>query len=207
MGKVKILGICASPRRKSSYQALSAALKAAERQGDVEIELVELRARKMNCCIHCNKCLRDESDRCTVYQDDMTELYDKFYEADGVIIATPVYEMNITAQLSTFFSRFRSAWKISVADTYFFMKKVGAAIAVGGTRNGGQEAAVTAINNFYNTQGITICSGGSGIYAGVCLWSPGDGSDEMKDPEGMHNAEILGEKVAVMSRIMKNAPV
>lgn len=207
MEKVKILGICASPRRKSSYRALKAALDAAERQGDVQVELVELRARKMNCCIHCNKCLRDESDRCTVYQDDMTELYDKFYNADGVIIASPVYEMNITAQLSTFFSRFRSAWMISVKDTYFFMKKIGASIAVGGTRNGGQEATVTTINNFYNTQGMTVCSGGSGVYAGVCLWNPGDGSGEMEDPEGMKNAETLGEKVAVMAKIMKNADI
>ena len=69
---VKILGICGSPRRKSSYTALSAALKEAEAQGDVQTELVELRARKMQPCVHCNKCLRDESDRCTVFTDDMT---------------------------------------------------------------------------------------------------------------------------------------
>lgn len=81
---------------------------------------MELRAKKMNFCIHCNKCLRDKSDRCTVFKDDMTELYDKFYEADGVIIASPVYEMNITAQLCTFFDRFRSAWLKGVEDPDFF---------------------------------------------------------------------------------------
>ena len=108
---VKILGICGSPRRKSCYKALETALEAAKNAEEgVEVELVELRAKKMNFCIHCNKCLRDKSDRCTVFKDDMTELYDKFYEADGVIIASPVYEMNITAQLCTFFDRFRSAW-------------------------------------------------------------------------------------------------
>ena len=42
---VKILGICGSPRRKSSYTALSAALKEAEAQGDVQTELVELYGR------------------------------------------------------------------------------------------------------------------------------------------------------------------
>lgn len=204
---VKILGICGSPRRKSSYSALTEALTAAKAQGGVEIELVELRARKMNCCIHCNKCLRDQSDRCTVYQDEMTELYDKFYEADGVIIASPVYEMSITAQLSTFFSRFRSAWMISVNDPYFFMRKVGTAIAVGGTRNGGQEATINTINNFYNTQGMTVCSGGSGVYAGVSLWNPGDGSVEMKDDDGINNARAMGKKVAVMARIMKDAVI
>lgn len=204
---VKILGICGSPRRKSSYKSLTAALEAAKEIDGIEVELVELRARKMNYCVHCNKCLRDESDRCTVFKDDMTELYDKFYQADGVIIASPVYEMNITPQLSTFVSRFRSAWMISVNDPYFFMRKVGGAIAVGGTRNGGQETTVSAILNFYNTQGMTICNGGSGIYGGACLWNPGDGSTEMNDELGMENATALGKKVAIMAKIMKNADI
>ena len=204
---VKILGICGSPRRKSSYTALQAALEAAKAQGDVEVELVELRARNMKPCVHCNKCLRDESDRCTVFNDDMTELYDKFYEADGVIIASPVYEMSVTAQLSTLFSRFRSAWMISVKDPYFFTKKVGSAIVVGGTRNGGQEFALQTIVNFYNTQGITVCNGGSGIYAGAALWNPGDGSGQMNDEWGMENARALGKKTAIMAKIMKNAEI
>ena len=204
---VKILGICGSPRRKSSYTALQAALEAAKAQGDVEVELVELRARNMKPCVHCNKCLRDESDRCTVFNDDMTELYDKFYEADGIIIASPVYEMSVTAQLSTFFSRFRSAWMISVKDPYFFTKKVGSAIVVGGTRNGGQEFALQTIVNFYNTQGITVCNGGSGIYAGAALWNPGDGSGQMNDEWGMENARALGKKTAIMAKIMKNAEI
>ena len=204
---VKILGICGSPRRKSSYTALQAALEAAKAQGDVEVELVELRARNMKPCVHCNKCLRDESDRCTVFNDDMTELYDKFYEADGVIIASPVYEMSVTAQLSIFFGRFRSAWMISVKDPYFFSKKVGSAIVVGGTRNGGQEFALQTIVNFYNTQGITVCNGGSGIYAGAALWNPGDGSGQMNDEWGMENARALGKKTAIMAKIMKNAEI
>lgn len=204
---VKILGICGSPRRKSSYTALQAALEAAKAQGDVEVELVELRARNMKPCVHCNKCLRDESDRCTVFNDDMTELYDKFYEADGVIIASPVYEMSVTAQLSTFFSRFHSAWMINVKDPYFFAKKVGSAIVVGGTRNGGQEFALQTIVNFYNTQGITVCNGGSGIYAGTALWNPGDGSGQMNDEWGMENARALGKKTAIMAKIMKNAEI
>ena len=177
---VKILGICGSPRRKSCYKALETALEAAKNAEEgVEVELVELRAKKMNFCIHCNKCLRDKSDRCTVFKDDMTELYDKFYEADGVIIASPVYEMNITAQLCTFFDRFRSAWLKGVEDPDFFAHKVGA--------------------------GMTVCTGGSGMYSGPMLWNPGDGSTEIEDPDGFRNCEILGRKMAKMSRIMKEA--
>ena len=150
---VKIIGICGSPRRKSSYAALREALDGALETGDVEVELIELRARKLNFCIHCNKCLREDAVRCTVYEDDMTPLYEKVYQADGMIIASPVYEMNITAQLAAFFNRFRPTWNIIKKDPTFFNRKVGAAIAVGGTRNGGQEGALNAILGFYHTQG------------------------------------------------------
>ncbi len=203
---IKILGICGSPRRRSAYTALEEALKGAKNSGEqVETELVELRARKINLCIHCNQCLKKQSDRCTVFQDDMTELYDKFYEADGIIIASPVYEMNVTAQTAVFMDRFRSAWLKGIQEPEFFTRKVGAGITVGGTRNGGQEMTMNAINNFFLTQGMTLCSGGNGMYTGAMLWNPGDGTTRMDDPEGMENAGILGKKVAIMARIMKEA--
>jgi len=190
---VKIIGICGSPRRKSSYAALREALDGALETGDVEVELIELRARKLNFCIHCNKCLREDAVRCTVYEDDMTPLYEKVYQADGMIIASPVYEMNITAQLAAFFNRFRPTWNIIKKDPTFFNRKVGAAIAVGGTRNGGQEGALNAILGFYHTQGM-------GTYAGASLWNPGDGSGEMDDPEGLKRARALGAKMADLTK-------
>ena len=53
---IKVVGVCGSPRKKSMYTALQAALDAAKATGnDVEVELIELRGRKINCCIHCNK--------------------------------------------------------------------------------------------------------------------------------------------------------
>lgn len=197
---VKIIGICGSPRRKSSYKALQAALEGACATGNVEVEVIELRARKLNFCIHCNKCLRDEAVQCTVYEDDMTPLYEKVYNADGLIIASPVYEMNITAQLAAFFNRFRPTWNIIKKDPAFFNRKVGAAIAVGGTRNGGQEMALNAILGFYHTQGMVVCNGGAGTYAGASLWNPGDGSEEMSDPAGIEKARALGAKMAVLTK-------
>ena len=188
---VKIIGICGSPRRKSSYAALREALDGALETGDVEVELIELRARKLNFCIHCNKCLREDAVRCTVYEDDMTPLYEKVYQADGMIIASPVYEMNIT---------FRPTWNIIKKDPTFFNRKVGAAIAVGGTRNGGQEGALNAILGFYHTQGMVVCNGGAGTYAGASLWNPGDGSGEMDDPEGLKRARALGAKMADLTK-------
>ena len=137
---IKVVAVCGSPRKKSMYTALQTALDAAKATGnDVEVELIELRGRKINCCIHCNKCLRDGSDRCSIFNDDMTELYDKIYDADAIILGSPVYYMNMTAQMATFIGRFRTAFMRSVNDPEFFNNKVGAVMAVGGARHGGQE--------------------------------------------------------------------
>ena len=198
----RILGICGSPRKKSSYTALKAALEAAEATGEIETELIELRGRKLNFCIHCNKCVREHDTKCPVYDDGMTELYEKVYQCDGMIVASPVYEMNITAQLATFFNRFRPTWTMLEKDPYFFSRKVGAAIAVGGARNGGQEQAINAIMGFYHTQGFTICNGGVGIYAGASLWNPGDGAGEMVDEEGMEKARAVGRKLAMTTKLV-----
>ncbi len=202
---LKILGVCGSPRRKSSYLALETALKAAGEDTQVQTELVELRGRKIAPCVHCNKCLRDQNTHCSIYHDDMDELYDKVYECDGILISTPVYEMSVTAQLSAFFSRFRPTWVMLQNDPYFFTRKAGSAMAVGGTRAGGQETAINTIMGFYHTQGFTVCNGGAGVYAGVGLWNPGDGSGTMDDPYGLEKAQLLGRKLAYTTGLLTGA--
>lgn len=206
MDKVKLLLVCGSPRpkaRSATYAGLMAAMEGAQSIDGVEVELVELFGRKIAPCIHCNKCLLDDSDRCTVFHDDMDELYDKFFQADGIIIGCPVYDMNVTAQLAQFYSRFRSSWKLSVDNTSFFQYKVGAGIVVGRTRNGGQEAVLRSIHNLFSTHGINICSCGGGIYGGAMLWNPGDGSTAMDDPAGIDNCRTLGRKVAEVAKALK----
>lgn len=203
---VKILGVCGSPRKSSTYYALDVALKAAAEVEDIEVELVELRGKKLNFCIHCNKCVNDGLNYCPLYDDDMRTLYEKVYQADGFIMASPVYEMNITAQLATFFNRFRSTYSILKKNPLYFSRKVGGAIAVGGTRNGGQESTINAINGFYNTQGITPVNGAMGIYAGASVWSKDQGmAGAEADEVGMENCRNIGRKVAEMAKIMKES--
>lgn len=201
---VKILGVCGSPRKSSTFHALSVALKSAEEIDDVEVELIELRGRKINFCINCNKCINNGLNYCPLYDDDMRELYEKVYKADGYIMATPVYEMNVTGQMATFFNRFRPTYTILKENPRYFSSKVGGAIAVGGTRNGGQESAINAINGFYNTQGIIPVNGAMGIYAGASIWSKDQGKAGAEADEiGMANCRYIGKRVVELAKIMK----
>ena len=202
---VKILGICGSPRKQSTYYALQQALEAAEAEGDVDVELVSLQGKKFNPCIACNKCIRDNSPICTLYKDDITPYLEKFHEADGIILASPVYEMCPTPQMSAFLSRFRGGWVVLSKNPDLFAKKVGGAIAVGGTRNGGQEHCIKSLMGFFHTNGYTPANGGLCMYEGACVWSQDKGAEGAKeDVEGMIRCRRLGQKVARLAKSLKD---
>jgi multimeric flavodoxin WrbA len=193
----KLLGICGSPRNAATEYVLRKALDTASEIQGIETDLILLRGKKINFCIHCNRCIREEKTSCPVYDDDMTGLYERFYASDAYLIASPVYEMNITAQLAAFFNRFRPTYLLLRSDPTHFSDKFGSAIAVGGTRNGGQEMAINAIHGFYHTHGITIINGGLGCYAGAAVWSQdreAKGAEE--DERGMKNALLVARKLA-----------
>jgi multimeric flavodoxin WrbA len=201
---VKILGVCGSPRKAATEYALRQALDAASQVPGVEVELVTLRGKKINFCIHCDKCIREDADRCLVWEDYMSKLYDSFYEADGYIFASPVYDMGITGQLTTYFNRFRPIYTIVKKNPDHFSNRVGGAIAVGGTRNGGQECTINNILGFYQTNGIMAVSGGLGVYGGASVWSQdkkAQGAEE--DTIGIKNVRTIGRKVAEAAVIVK----
>ncbi len=193
----KILGVCGSPRNAATEYVLRKALEIASEIQGIETDMILLRGKKINFCIHCNRCIKEEKTICTLYDDDMTELYEHFYAADAYLIASPVYEMNVSAQLAAFFNRFRPTYLLLKSNPAHFSDKFGSAIAVGGTRNGGQETTINAIHGFYHTQGITIINGGMGCYGGAAVWSQDRGAQGAQEDEiGMKNALLLARKLA-----------
>ncbi|MDR3146069.1 MAG: flavodoxin family protein [Treponema sp.] len=200
---IRILGICGSPRKAATFYALSRALEAAEEIEGVEAALVELRGKTISPCIGCNACVNAGIDDCRIYHDDMNELYKDFDSYDGVIIASPVYTMGITGQLAAYFSRFRPGYLKQRENPDRMLFFPGAALAVGGTRNGGQEIAINIIHGFFHTKGITVVNGGLGIYGGAAVWSQdrmAQGAQE--DLKGMENARAIGRRLALMARLI-----
>jgi multimeric flavodoxin WrbA len=203
---IRILGVCGSPRKAATFYALSRALEAAEGIEGIEVTLLELRGKKINPCIGCNACVNAGIDDCRIYQDDMNGLYRDFYSYDGALIATPVYTMGITGQLAAYFSRFRPSYLKQRDNPDGMLFFSGAAMAVGGTRNGGQEAAITAIHGFFHTNGITVVNGGLGIYGGAAVWSQDRMAQGAQDDlKGMENARSIGRRLAMVAQRMHTA--
>lgn len=202
----RLLFVCGSPRVASTAYALEEAKKGAEAVTDTEVTVLQLKDKKIAPCIGCNACVTKNVLECVIYQDDMQEWNRKFFTYDGILIGTPVYEMGISPQLTAFLSRFRAEYLNLKDNPLIRMYIPGAALAVGGTRNGGQEMAITMIHGFYHTQGMPIVNGGLGIYGGAAVWS----RDKMaagaaEDEIGMQNARLLGRKLALTAKALQNA--
>jgi len=99
---LKILAIVGSPRLDGNTNFLvDQALDEAKKLG-AETEKIVISQHKVNPCLGHDDCPSFAS--CT-QKDDAGWIIDKFYQADGVILGSPVYYYNVTAQMKAFMDR------------------------------------------------------------------------------------------------------
>jgi multimeric flavodoxin WrbA len=190
-----ILGVCGSPRDGATEYVLKEALNMLKKMG-FETEFFTVRAKNISFCQHCDYCLKKKE---CLLKDDMFTLYPWLRNAQGIIMATPVYNGGVSAQTKAVMDRCRA---LLAADNKVFRNKVGMAIAVGGDRAGGQELALLQIITFYVLNGAIPVSGGSfGANLGATFWSKDTLEDVKKDEEGFRS---LRKTVKKFSEFMKN---
>ncbi|TCO74932.1 flavodoxin family protein [Marinisporobacter balticus] len=98
----KILVLNGSPRRDGIvYTLLKEIIKCAEENN--EIEWIDIYNLQMEPCIGCMKCRTD--DTCVLPKDDAHIVGEKIKKADVLIVGTPTYWGNMSAQLKVLFER------------------------------------------------------------------------------------------------------
>ena len=105
---MKIVAVMGSPRlRGLNAQLIEKALKGAEESG-AEVKRYDLIKCNIKYCIGCFKCIFENHDlpvgKCTL-KDDMETILENYTQADGYILSSPVYDVNITALMKTFIER------------------------------------------------------------------------------------------------------
>ncbi len=185
-----ILGICGSPRKQATEYILREALNML-RARDFETEFFTVRGKAIGFCQHCDYCFRNRE--CKL-KDDMFTLYPLLKETKGLVIATPVYNGGISAQVKAIMDRCRALFAF---DKNALKHKIGMAIAVGGDRAGGQELAIQQILTFYILNGIIPVSGGPfGANLGATFWSKDSLRDAKKDEYGFKSLKKTVERFA-----------
>ena len=145
--RIRLLGICASPRAGNSLFLLQKSLEALKRLPNserIEVEQVDFKNLKMAPCTGCEGCTKTRGE--CVIQDGFQGLRNQWVRADIVLYSVPVYHLGIPGQLKCFIDRLgNSQRKVYPVPSPRRLKVVGA-IAQGSHLFAGQELAIAFLH-------------------------------------------------------------
>lgn len=104
----KILLVDASPRLKGNSESVVNTLT--EDLKEHEVIVYKMRETKNNFCLACEACQRKDTQNC-VQADDYTNLLPVIDKCDAIVIATPIYNQQISSMAKLFIERWYPFFK------------------------------------------------------------------------------------------------
>jgi multimeric flavodoxin WrbA len=186
---MKVVAFSGSARKDGNTAILvRQAFAELEKEG-IETELVQLAGETIRGCTACYKCFGSKDQRCAVSSetgDVVNDCIAKMVAADGIIIASPTYFADISAEAKALVDR---AGMVGRANNNLYRRKAGAAIIA--VRRGGAVHAFDSINHFFLISEMII--------PGSSYWNIGVGrniGEVEQDEEGMKTMADLGKNMA-----------
>lgn len=132
----RILAIYGSPRRNGNTSILLKKAVEGARESGAEVNEVVLRDLKMSPCLEIYGCKKEG--RCVI-KDDFHNVAGMMQEADGIMLASPIFFYSVSAHTKILIDRCQSLWVKkywigSASDNLQDFKKKGLFISVGATR-------------------------------------------------------------------------
>ena len=181
---MKVLMINGSPRVGGNTTiALNEMVKVFQADS-IETDVVQIGNQVVRGCIACGVCY--EKGKC-VFDDVVNELAPKFEEADGLVIASPVYYASANATL------------IACLDRLFYSThfdktmKVGASVVV--ARRGGCSATFDELNKYFMMNNMPVASSQ--------YWNSVHGREKgqaEQDLEGLQTMRVLARNMAFLMK-------
>jgi multimeric flavodoxin WrbA len=177
---MKVIAFNGSPRPNGSTAHGISIIAAELNKAGIETETVQIGNLKIQGCLACEKCR--ELGHCVIANDPVNECFEKMQEADGIILASPVYYGGIAGTFKSFL------------DRLFFPRakmqyKVGTSVV--SVRRAGGVSVFQQLNNYFNLAQIIITPG---IYWDVIHGGVAEKLSE--DEEGQCIMETQGKNMA-----------
>lgn len=193
---MRIVGIYGSPRPNGNTDKMLDAFLDGAREAGARVDTIYVRKLSLQGCIGCGGC--DETGQCVV-QDDMQNVYPLLEEADGIVLASPVYFYNVTGQVKLLIDRCQA----------LFMKKMlagsdsrqgAAAEGSHGKRGFLLSAAATRGKRLFECARLTFTyfmdALGGQMVGEVCFRELEGKKDVEKDPERLAQCRAEGSRFA-----------
>ena len=187
------LAINASPRKNSNTGILIGHVLQPLKDAGWETEVIKIGAKPMSGCIACMQCLKQKNNRCSITKDAFNDIFARMLEADAIILGTPTYFTDVTAELKGLIDR---SGYVALVNGRKFSGKIGAAVVA--VRRGGATHAFDSINHLFLMSNM--------IVPGSRYWNMGYGLKEeevLNDKEGLANMANLGEMIAWLGKSIK----
>jgi multimeric flavodoxin WrbA len=180
---MKVVAFNGSPRKDGNTTILiNHVFHELEKEG-IGTELVQLSRKEIHGCIACYKCFENKDQHCAVKDDIANECIEKMIKAEGIILGSPVYFADVTAEMKALIDR---AGFVSLANGGMYRNKVGAAVAA--VRRSGAVHTLDGMNHFFLAAQMILVGRGMGIGR--------EKGEVEKDEEGMQTVKALGQRMA-----------
>jgi len=183
---MKVVAINGSARKGGNTARLIETAFGALRGAGIECELIELAGKDIRGCTACMKCREKQDGQCHGRRDFGNEVIERLRDADGVILGSPTYFADVTAELKAIIDR---VGYVSMSNGGFFVRKPGAAVVA--VRRAGAIHVFDTINHFFLINQMVV--------VGSSYWNVGIGrapGEVEGDEEGMRTMVRLGENMA-----------
>ncbi len=181
---MNVLIINGSPRPNGNTAIALREMESVFAQEGITCETVQIGTEAIRGCIACGSCA--EKGVC-VFDDIVNTLAPKFEQADGLVVASPVYYASANATL------------IACLDRLFYSThfdktmKVGASVVC--ARRGGCSSTFDELNKYFTISGMPVVSSQ--------YWNSIHGrgqGDAQQDEEGLQTVRVLARNMAFLMR-------
>lgn len=190
---MKVLAVNSSARKDGNTAILiSTVFEELDREG-IETEMVQLSGKVIEPCKACWACGGKRN--CIHGKDPFREIFDKMIQADGIILGSPVYTANISANMQAFLERAGVVTDTNRNEN-LLRHKVGASVTA--ARRGGALNALDAMNHFFMLQDMFV--------VGFSYWPMAYGQmpeEVRKDEEGLETMRNLGRNMAYLLKALE----
>ena len=183
---MKALAINGSPRKGGNTEILLRKVLEPLAAAGHKTDFMQVGGTRIRGCTACGACGRLKNKRCVIEDDIFNLAFAKMLDADAIVIGSPVYFADVTAETKALIDR---AGRVARTNGGLLGRKIGAAAVA--ARRGGAIHAVDAINHLFLANQMVV--------PGSTYWNFGlgrDPGDVLADEEGLANMKDLGEQIA-----------
>ncbi len=146
---MEVLAINGSARKDGNTALLINTVFEELNKEGIETEMVQFSGKIMEPCKACWACSGKKN--CVHKKDQFQEIFEKMTQADGIILGSPVYTANMSANMQALLERASVVTDMNRGEN-LFAHKVDAAVTA--ARRGGALSALDSMNHFFMLQNI-----------------------------------------------------